>query len=719
MRELNSWLERQARRERSVVRLEDALLANRFARYFFYRLRFLFARTAISTVIHAAKIVLILGAFPRSEFLTIVVVQGSAALAGDFWWGALEQMRAEIRLLQRRASRHIIPREIGRWLTLSTRLALVVAFVAVLYGAERLLIGRLNAVDALVVALLIGAALDLVARTYHSGAYALRRVYRPLPSLLALDVVSVGVLVGLWPFIGIWAFPAAELLSVVVVAGISIHYTSRTYQTLALPSLVPLLRLRIPGPHLRALRSAVAPGMSYALVGLEALVVVAGVATTRTAAGADLVVLLAAIAPVSRASFEWARLLYFDLKRLELPLLVDIRRRFDRAVTVVAVLMGGAGAAAAASVAVVLLPDVTIGLVVGLGALFVVRSLLAAFQMQAFTRTAYARLSVAGAVGVALVVITFFVDVPVDLRIAAVAAALAISLVLLVVLPRGAHGGDAIIPGADWLRMLRASRQSVTVTKLSFDERMSARGTTMERRRAEAWRRRSVANRWAAGVARGGGAATWVGQHELWAFQPTRSEAPRVAHPLRVAEPPRVAGPLRVAAGLLDASPVIEEWPDPQIAATTLATQMLGSPADRDAPRVLLNVESLIADFRKRFPAGIAYDTRKPAPTAFTQMPARWRTDVYRAALFFVRGLRRGRGPDGWDVTSVAQDGSLRIIFAVDHRANGAARRAWRHVVREWTLRAAAGVALSSDAPDAQPELPAEVDHSASEAAML
>src|SRR3954466_7957937 len=99
MSDLSAWVSKQARSERGVVRLEDALLTNSFERYFFYRLRFLLARTAISTAVHALKIVLLLGAFPRSEFLTIVIAQATVALVGDFWWGALERLRSDVRLL--------------------------------------------------------------------------------------------------------------------------------------------------------------------------------------------------------------------------------------------------------------------------------------------------------------------------------------------------------------------------------------------------------------------------------------------------------------------------------------------------------------------------------------------------------------------------------------------------------------------------------------------
>jgi hypothetical protein len=695
-------------------------MSNRFGGYFFYRLRFLLSRTAISTVVHAAKVVLLLGVFPRSEFLVIVIIQGSVALAGDFWWGALEQMRAEIRTLQRRQARHVIPREIGRWLTVSTRIASAVGVVALLYGVARALDGSLAAVDALVVALLIGAALDLVARTYHSGAYAMRRVYRPLPSLLALDFVSVGLLLGLWPFIGIWAFPVAELVSVLVVVSISLAYTTRTYRTLAIPTLVPLLRMRMPAPRSRALRASIGPGISYALVGLEALIVVAGIATATTATGTTLVILLAALAPVSRASFEWARLLYFDLKRMDVPLLANLRRRFDAAILRLAVLIGVGTGLISAVVAVFLVDAFTPLLIVALVALFTVRSVLAAAQMQAFTRTAYTRLTVAGVGGVIAVIACLYLPAAADARLLGVAGALAISLLLLLSLPSGGRTDEGVIDLADWLVRLRAAPTSVTVMKLTFDDRLSKRGTTAEARRSEAWRRRNVAHRLGAGLLRRRGAATWVTPTVLWTFEPVRlpPTAAQETGPQNQAEQI-----VRMSAGLIEAAPDVREWAAGTLAAPELAEDAVAVQG-LVAARTLPLISDLLADFTRRFPHGLVYDTARSAPAAIAAMPSRARAEIYRAALQFARGQHRGRGPQTWDVTALVSNGSLRAIFCIDRKEEAAARRAWRDEVRAWTVRAAAGLAQGASVTGAvatpgHKAPAADTDPAAQEGAML
>jgi hypothetical protein len=181
----------------------------------------------------------------------------------------------------------------------------------------------------------------------------------------------------------------------------------------------------------------------------------------------------------------------------------------------------------------------------------------------------------------------------------------------------------------------------------------------------------------------------------------------------------------------MDSAPVSREWADRQAAALELAEEGLGVwTADDGVPvsargsrrqeakvALLPDVPALIADFGRRFPEGFAYDTSREPPAALVAMPSRLRVEIYRAALLFARGLRRGRGPDNWEVTALVANGSLRAIFAVDRRESSSARRAWRHIVRAWTVRAAAGVPVSGSRPAS--ERATENDAAAREGAIL
>jgi len=323
--ELGRWLEAQSRRERRAVRLEDALLADRYATYFAFRLRFFGLRTVVTAILHAFKILLVARAFSQNDLLVILAVGAGTAIGNDFWWGALERMRQTIRALRRNALIHRVPAEIGRWVRLAVGLSVAGIAAATAVLAISVVLGRGPQPDGVYAAILLaGGALRLTAKAYHSGAFALRRIYRPIGSLLVADSVGIVSLVGLWPLIGLWAFPIAETAATVSALVVIVHYTGRTYRVLGLPRLWELLRAAGGMPSFTQLRSALPPALAYALVGAESLIVLAVLTVPGGTGRSSLLVLVAALGPVVRAGFEWAQLLYFDLVRLGLPLLRDL-----------------------------------------------------------------------------------------------------------------------------------------------------------------------------------------------------------------------------------------------------------------------------------------------------------------------------------------------------------------------------------------------------------
>jgi hypothetical protein len=182
----------------------------------------------------------------------------------------------------------------------------------------------------------------------------------------------------------------------------------------------------------------------------------------------------------------------------------------------------------------------------------------------------------------------------------------------------------------------------------------------------------------------------------LWTFDPHGSPAARDAGQLA-----------RASAGLVHAVPESRDWDDPRMAALALAEEGLAIwPAEDGVPirrgdagaveaQTLASLTTLMDDFRGRFPGGIAYDTGVRPPAALIALHSRVRLEIYRAALLFARGLRRGHGPEHFEVTAAVAEGSLRAIFVVDRSEPSGKRRAWRHLVRAWTVRAAAGVPLT------------------------
>ena len=670
--ELGRWLEAQSRRERRAVRLEDALLADRYATYFAFRLRFFGLRTVVTAILHAFKILLVARAFSQNDLLVILAVGAGTAIGNDFWWGALERMRQTIRALRRNALIHRVPAEIGRWVRLAVGLSVAGIAAATAVLAISVVLGRgPQPVGVYAAILLAGGALRLTAKAYHSGAFALRRIYRPIGSLLVADSVGIVSLVGLWPLTGLWAFPIAEAAATVSALVVIVHYTGRTYRVLGLPRLWELLRAAGGMPPFTQLRSALPPALAYALVGAESLIVLAVLTVPGGTGRSSLLVLVAALGPVVRAGFEWAQLLYFDLVRLGLPLLRDLRRRFDASVLVLAVVVGVATSLTAMTIGAGVLGVRDPMLIVLLLPLFLSRSLLASVQMRAFTDGAYLRLALVGGLASLGALAALAATTSEAGRLAVLSLVLAAAFVALLVSSRTTSDAEhPLLTVPEWLAQLQRVGHAITVTQLRFDTRSLARGVTAEARQTEEWRRQQVAGRIAARVNGAGGAVTWIGPHHLVWFGPM-IDLSRI---------------VRLGGGLIADRPASSRFETGADAARAVCGT-LGLAGARREP----DTDLLLAEFERLFPAGIVYRTGRPPPKALAAIGSRVRSELLRAALSYAGDLsevRRAR----WDVSALVAEGALEAIFLVDHRGRGAARRRWARFIRTQNLlRAALG----------------------------
>src|SRR5262249_32979264 len=216
----------QARREMQAGFPEDALLGNRFWAYAFYRLRFFFARYAIASVAHAVTVLLLYKFFDRTHFMIVLVAYCAASVVSNFWWGALEAMRRDVRRLYRLRTPHLMPKAIGRWLSLALQLTLAVSLATALWAVVDVLVeGGLKPAARYVVAIGLRLAAQFFTRAYHGGIYAIRRIYRPLPAILGVEVLGLVTTLPLVPFLGAWALPVGALIGVPIVAGLSVYFT--------------------------------------------------------------------------------------------------------------------------------------------------------------------------------------------------------------------------------------------------------------------------------------------------------------------------------------------------------------------------------------------------------------------------------------------------------------------------------------------------------------
>ncbi len=686
MNELNSWFERQARREQRAVYLEEALLGNRFWAYSFYRLRYFFARYAVASLTHAVTVTLLYRFFDRRQFVAVLVAYSVASVISSFWWGSLEAMRSEVRRLYRLRVPHLIPKAIGRWLSLALHLTLLTALCTVLWLVLRAVRGEtIGPAGLYVVAIGLRLSLQFFTRAYHSGIYAIRRIYRPLPAIVGVEFVGIAVTVALVPLLGVWALPVGALVATPVVAGLSLYYTRRAYQFMGLSPMpfVAIAKLRLPPRG--ALRDLLGGGFSYALMSVDSLLVLVLFTTKRDSVGeTGLFALFFLLAPTVRASSEWAQLLYFDLKRLEIRLFRNLKRRFERDVLRLAVVLGFVFSGVAALVGVLAYRAGVGDLAWSLVPFFVSISLLATVQIEAYSERAYpqlirnAALCLAGYVAAGLAVQD-------ERTTVLLLAAVAFGGFLLLQLRRGrleSEDRHGLLWPTEWLAALRSADRPVLVAAARYHADV---GVAEE----DVWRRQQVANRIARHLRRSG-KATLIEPGLLVWYERADGRPAIDEQSLSAAS----GGLLRWVASSSgkDGFAALHAAARAGLLGRELATVTARAARPPD-------VDKLRASFGRMFTSGIVYAPDEPIPARLDALPSEDKRAAVVEAVAFARELRLRPPRSRFQATAFCEAGELRLIFLVSRRAPRHLRARWEALITRCNLQAA----VASPEPEAAP----------------
>jgi hypothetical protein len=691
--DLGRWLRRQAEREARRPSLEEALLGNSFRRYGAYRLRYFLARWCASAALHASVVWLLYRSFGNG-FSWILGTYAAVGFVESFWWGALEAMRGRVRALHRAGKAHLVPAEVARWLSLAVQLSLVTVAAVVGWLSWQLTTGPgLDPARVYVAVLVFGLAVQLVTRCYHSGIYALRRVYRPLGAIVALEGVSlVGILL-LRPLLGTWGFPIAALVSTLAVSGLSLYYTRRSYQLLRLSPETRLAVHRVQLPDRAATAEMLSGGLSFGVMSLDSLLVLLLLGTQGGQQRSPLFVLFFIASPTIRAGFDWARLLYFDFKRLEIRMFRNLRRRFRRAAIRLGLLLAIVFWVAASLTGSAVLGHGLGGLYGPLLAFFVARSLLAVTQVDAFTNRAYARLLAIGlACLAAFVVIGLLVHEQEAMLVWITGVTLLAATLLLVTDVRTFRRNPEILWLSEWLTCVRAVSTPTRICAAALWSEPLDRwsGTLPDWHQRQRWRRRRLADDIVRRL-KSHGAVTIIPSGAIVWFE--RGENER-----RVGE----EWLLRRSAGF------VESVRDQGLHAGGTAaleaacrTGVLGT-AFREAvqaERRTLDLADVERAFKRHAPSGVVYDPDEPVPASLERLPSKDKREIVTAAASFARDFQRKARRSRFDVTALCDKGELRQIFVAPSDLDG---RSWHALIGQINIEAAVGTVTLVDNADSK-----------------
>ena len=320
MKRVERWLARERRRQLRIPRLEDALFYRRAWVYVAYRLRFVTLRVVLRTVLHLIEVVALSQVILPEYLGPILFLRHATMFTQSLWWGALEQQRTALREAHRKRDAGSFADVTSRWSALA---AAVIVLEQGLVGVWLLTAPRpfpgFSIYDAYAIACGLRLGLETWSRTQHSAVFAVTRVRRPLWSLVLVDLLEVFGLLIAWLRIGALAFALVLAVSSVLRATFTLLFARLMRRQLDLPerSRSVWRELRRNGwpalPYPRLCKFA-ALNASLQVESLAVMVLSTGAAG---ALGLTLSLTIHALSPLFGAGYAWARVFYFDFKRLE------------------------------------------------------------------------------------------------------------------------------------------------------------------------------------------------------------------------------------------------------------------------------------------------------------------------------------------------------------------------------------------------------------------
>lgn len=674
MDNLQRWLDKQTEIEENRPQLEDVLIGAPFWAYARYRLSYYSARLGVDVLIHLIEFVFLTYMFDGYLLAAALFHRTVTFFVSGWWWGGLERLREDVRVQTRLGRGYRIPKIVAPWLHTSILLALAVGLMAVVIFTSTSFAASLEDQRVLsfyTLVVYLNLALALPVRAYHSGIYAIRRVYRPLVAVLSVDLIGFATAVLLWPTIEAWSYPLALLMSGFVGNALTWYYVREMYKSGKFRPFPPLEKRTVirtakvlfsKGFHLM--------GAAATIMRLESVIlfILFTVSYNDSILSNSNFVVFYLLAPLVRAGHDWATLFYFDFKRLSLEHFRTMRIRFQASVRKLAFYVGA------------LLWGLSVVLLLGLGAspssgalalllpFFIGRSALAFTQVRSFTEGRYLDLLVSGGLLVVAALLASWVSL--DLGGTAILV-LTVTVGMIVVLelqPLGILGQKDLhepLPFNTWLNSLASQAGDVIYGRIEIAPDATQQHITyLGRSLAYELRRTSL------------GECSHPFHQTFWWF----STSPNALDEVR-------SWCLARGDGLVTFVPDTKTTPEGKTAIADLITCLeLSLPATE---RSLTAQPALSAEFKRRFPDGIVVDLVSSSSENAINLPKHQRRNIVSAAVQYARALEPVSVPGGFWISAALIQGDLQAIFAAPKSAPIEKHYCWESFLMETNLKQA------------------------------
>lgn len=319
MKAVESWLLKHKEKQSHFISLYDMMFEGKSASYLIFRLRLFNLQTLFRFLTHAVFFYLLFRHITVRHLSSIIFFIALKAFIIGAFWGGLETLRTEVRYLYKAKEDLKINSLIGNWIWFSALFSLgaLTASFWFLYKGYGAIESGQKYVYLFNSVIFFSLSFVLPIRTYHSGIYAISRVIRPGYSMILGDIIGLLVLMLLWKRLHELAIPIAFLVTSTTSNLLTLKYTKFMYSLYNLlpkrPSLKEFFSFLKETPWIHTFIAA----MANLACQIDSLLILGFyILSQEKSELLPLVFFMYLIAPLIRATSDWARLFYFDRKRI-------------------------------------------------------------------------------------------------------------------------------------------------------------------------------------------------------------------------------------------------------------------------------------------------------------------------------------------------------------------------------------------------------------------
>ena len=307
MNRLTQWIGKTATERKPGHTPYSSLFDGKMLRYFFQRCRLLFVVIFLQVIFHALRYAFIAWKFPIFDFSLYFAYTQLLMFAEAFWWGYLDERRDPTENLHANLRYEV---QILIRVFLVAIAALVFWQVHEIHDLHRIysIFNLLFAVE------LVRVISNSFYMTAQAPLQARLKIPFPIPYLIVVESVSLIVLAGLFPVVGPWSIPISMIVQLVLRDIIRWWRLLNFYRQLKVPLHFvgkPQAKLRVGKTKPRLLH-----GLGSMLIRFDHLILILSfLELFKDGENQREVFLLQILSPLFKLSGDWARVLFFDLRR--------------------------------------------------------------------------------------------------------------------------------------------------------------------------------------------------------------------------------------------------------------------------------------------------------------------------------------------------------------------------------------------------------------------